>query len=386
MRSLACAIGVSLGLLGAWACGDGGGGGQAECLVGSRHCTCTSGGGCDPSLSCIDGICVDAGGSEGPVSDAESDADASATMTTASTQSSMSSADSGDETATGGASMTTVTDDGPLLDVGDVTPTSGCTKMDMLFVLDSSASMAPERQALAATNAFGQIIDVIEGINGGGVDYRIAVSDDKDGGFEVPAGWVGANPWFDSDELDPPQMATSFNGAVAAISGMPATGCEHVLTSGVDLLLGDATGFVRDDALLVLVLLTDVDDYGAYDQPDGNDCGIGCGTAPVYTPEQAEEAVRTNVKGGQEGALAAIVIAGDPSLPVIDALCGQPGVCNCSGFGCDAYLGTKVYAFAELLGTNGYTANLCTADVPMSVQAALTESIDIACMNFEPEG
>ncbi|MBC8071973.1 MAG: VWA domain-containing protein [Deltaproteobacteria bacterium] len=384
MHRFAWLVGGCVGLLGAWACGDTVRG-DGDCSVGSRHCMCTGGGGCDPGLSCIDGICVDADGSEGPVTDTDGDPTVSTTVGSSATQGTQTSADSGAETASSGGS-TAGADDGPLLDVGDVTPTSGCTKMDMLFVLDSSGSMAPERQALAATNAFGQIIDVIESINGGGVDYRIGVSDDKDGGFEVPIGWVGANPWFDSDELEPEQMATSFNGAVAAIAGEPPTGCEHVLTSGVDLLLGDATGFVRDDALLVLVLLTDVDDYGAYDQPDGNSCGFGCGTTPVYAPEDAENALRTTVKGGLDGSVAAIVIAGDPASPAMPALCDQPGVCGCDGVSCEVYWGTKLYAFAELLGTNGYTADLCTADVPMSVQTALTESIDLACMNFEPEG
>lgn len=347
---------------------------------------CTAGGACDPGLSCIDGICVlvedtDVGSQTNPTDASNSDSDSvSDSMSASATQTSMTSVETGDSSASG-ESMTTA-DDGPLLDVGDVTPVSGCTKMDMLFVLDSSASMGPERAALAATQAFSQIIDIIEMINGGGVDYRIGVSDDKDGGFESFAGM----PWFDSTEMDAMEMATAFNGAVSAISGEPPVGCEHVLTSGTNLLLLDQTGFVREDALLVLVLLTDVDDYGAYDQPDGNECGFGCGTMPVYTPEEAEGVLRMTVKGGQDGAVAAIVIAGDPAMPAMDAPCGQPGICNCNAFGCDAYWGTKVYAFAELLGTNGYTANVCNADVPMAVQTALTESIDLACQNFEPEG
>lgn len=386
MRSFAWLLGGCVGLSVAWACG-GGGDGQADCLVGSRQCMCTAGGACDPGLTCIDGLCLlfddtDVSGNTNPTDPSESDGSQSqsASMSASMSDGSMTTADTGDSSATA-ASMTSA-DDGPLLDVGDVTPVSGCTKMDMLFVLDSSGSMGPERAALSATQAFSQIIDIIEMINGGGVDYRIGVSDDKDGGFESFAGM----PWFDSTEMDAMQMATAFNGAVASISGEPPLGCEHVLTSGTNLLLLDQTGFVREDALLVLVLLTDVDDYGAYDQPDGNDCGIGCNTAPVYTPEEAESVLRMTVKGGQEGAVAAIVIAGDPAVPAMDAPCAQPGICNCNAFGCDAYWGTKVYAFAELLGTNGYTANVCNADVPTAVQTALTESIDLACQNFEPEG
>ena len=77
-------------------------------------------------------------------------------------------------------------------------------------------------------------------------------------------------------------MSLAFNGAAGQINnlGDPPAGCEHVLTSAVNLLVADTTGFVRDDALLVLVLVTNVDDFGAYDQIDGNSCGLGCGTAP----------------------------------------------------------------------------------------------------------
>jgi hypothetical protein len=385
MRSFVWLLGGCVGLSVAWACGEPRGDADTDCSVGSRGCMCTTGGGCDPGLSCIDGLCVllddtEVGSNTNPTDASNSDSDS---MSASATQSSMTSVDTGDSSASAtGESMTTA-DDGPLLDVGDVTPVSGCTKMDMLFVLDSSASMGPERSALAATQAFSQIIDIIEMINGGGVDYRIGVTDDKDSGFESFAGM----PWFDSTMMDEMEMATAFNGAVGGISGMPATGCEHVLTSGISLLLLDQTGFVRDDALLVLVLLTDVDDYGAYDQPNGNTCGFGCNTPPVYTPEEAESTLRTTVKAGQEGSVAAIVIAGDPSLPSMAAPCDQPGICNCDElFGCDAYWGTKLYAFADLLGSNGYTANVCNADVPMIVQTALTESIDLACQNFEPEG
>ena len=381
MRSFACLLGGCFGLFAAWACGDGGGG-QADCLVGSRSCMCTSGGGCDPGLSCIDNVCVlledtEVGSNTNP-SDT-SDGSMSASMSGSATQTSMTSLESGDSSAD--TTMTSA-DDGPKLDVGDVTPVSGCTKMDMLFVLDSSGSMAAERQALAATQAFSQIIDIIEMINGGGVDYRIGVTDDKDSGFKPYL----AMPWFDSTMMDAMQMTTAFNAAVNGISGMPAVGCEHVLTSGINLLLTDQTGFIRDDALLVLVLLTDVDDYGAYDQPDGNTCGLGCATPPVYTPEEAEDTLHNIVKAGQDGAVGAIVIAGDPSLPAMPAACDQPGICGCNGLDCDAYWGTKLYAFAELLGANGYTANICDADVPTAVQTALTDSIDLACQNFDPEG
>lgn len=375
----AIVLGATLGASLAQACGESG---QEDCLIGSRGCSCTVGGACDPGLSCIDGLCILFGNTNGESSGNDSAGESpSGTMTTANDTTSPTSDADTSASATG-------MDDGPKLDVGDVTPESGCTKMDLLFVLDSSASMIEERQALAATNAFTQIINTIEAINGGGVDYRIAVTDDNDHGLFVPPGWVGADPWFDSTELDAMAMAQSFSGAVGQINFVPqpAVGCEHVLTSAVDLLVPDAAGFVRPDALLVLVLVTDVDDYGAYDQPSGNSCGFGCAVAPSQTPEELAASLLNDVKDGLEGSVGAIVVAGDPASAAGMNFCGQPGSCGCDAGECDVFHADRLYAFVEAVGSSGYAADLCSITVPTAVETALTETIDLACMNFEPEG
>lgn len=381
--------GSIVGVFAAQACGDTASG--DDCTIGARGCECTVGGACDPGLSCIDGLCIffgDSSSMSNPSTTAgtgtESDSDPpSTTATTASTTMSPDT----------GATEADATDDGPKLDVGrDDTgpPKSGCTAIDILFVLDSSASMIGERQALSAAQAFTQIIDALEGINGGGVDYRIGVTDDNDAGFQVPPGWAGVSPWFDSSELDANAMTLAFNGAVAQIGtgGGPSVGCEHVLTSATDLLVGEPTGFVRPEALLVLVMLTDVDDYGAYDQPGGNVCGIGCQTPPPYDVAQIETILSDDVKGGQVGAVAAIVVAGDPSVDAGVNICQQPGSCGCAGGDCAVFHADRLYAFASLLGANGVTADFCLVggSVAETVEGALTENIDLACINFEPEG
>ena len=108
--------------------------------------------------------------------------------------------------------------------------------------------------------------------------------------------------------------------------GGASLGCEHVLTSGVGLLRDDDTGFVRPEALLLLVLLTDVDDYGAYDQLGGHSCGDllgGCETPPPALDGLVADLVA--LKGGDPTAVAAIVIAGDPNVEAGVNLCDQPG-------------------------------------------------------------
>lgn len=374
-----------------WACaGDSG----QDCPIGYINCPCTLGGTCDLDLVCVDGTCVDidAGGSgddggPGPGSapsttgggDDDGPADASA---------------SADGTSGGASADTTMGpgSGGVILDVGngdtDIVPRSGCTAIDLLFVLDGSGSMIEERNALAATNAFNQIILTLEGINGGGVDYRIGVTDDDDHGFLTPPGWFQPDPWFDSNEMTAMEIAQAFNGAAGQVGGLggASAGCEHVLTSGTNLLAGDGSGFVRPEALLVLVLLTDVDDYGAYDQQGGNSCGLGCTDAPPTLESLLDQLLV--VKDDQMDGVAAIVVAGDPTVNAGVNFCDQPGSCGCSGLDCAIFHADRLYQFADMLGTNGVAADLCAgpASVPDAVESALTESIDLACMMFEPEG
>lgn len=369
--------------------------GSESCPVGARDCECTMGGACDPGLLCIEGRCILASidtGDEPPGTEGTTGG-ATGGGTTAGSQGTGSSGLTDPDTTAGVVSST---DGGLILDVAspDIQiPVMGCQAIDMLFAIDSSSSMAAERNALAAVGAFTQVIATLEGLNGGGIEFRIGVTSSNDHGFLVPNGWAQPDPWFDSQAMTEMEIANAFNGAVGQLGtlGDPPVGCEHVLTSATNLVDGDPSGFVRTDALLVLVLLTDVDDFGAYDQQGGNTCGLGCATPPPPLMDLYDTLVA--VKGGAPEGLAAIVVAGDPG--VLDDLnfCGQPGSCGCvdviPGFAdCEIFHATRLYDFTDLLGTNGYAADLCAgpASVPSAVETALAESIEIACQNYEPEG
>lgn len=394
LASLLFSTALLLGL----ACGNDGTQDTSGCTVGSAGCKCTAGGGCDPGLTCASDTCVDPGGSG-------TDTSASSVPTTGGTTStgdpgsasdtqtatSMPTTDASTSTGTSDASSS---GDGPKLDVGSGMTTTGepvvgCTKIDMLFVLDGSASMQGERDALAAINAFTDIVDTLSNLNGD-IDYRIAVTTDNDDGYVNPNNcWDQPNKWIDSVGNTPAAVAKSFNCAVTGFGNNnfeAPLGCEHVLTSAVDLLDGDASGFVRDDALLVLVLVTDVDDYGAYDQQGGNTCFIGCKTPPPPLAGLYQRLI-DKVKGGKADGVAAIVIAGDPAVNNGVNFCGQPGSCGCMPMGdCDVFHATRLYQFTTMLGANGYAADLCAGidAVPTAVKTALTDSIDLACMKFDP--
>jgi hypothetical protein len=339
-----------------------------ECPIGSEKCACTEGGSCDGGLVCLSEICVDPdGGGSDPGSGAGGPGSGA-----------------GGPGAGGGGAGT-----GGGFNTGGAGPEceTGCNKIDVLFALDGSGSMAEEIGALAASQAFAAVTDALAAVNCGDIEYRIAVTDDNDGGFVVPNGWPGSNPWFDSLELDADTLRQAFTGAsnqVIAGSGTEA-GCEHVLSSSVSLLQSDATGFVRDDALLVLILVTDVDDYGAYDNINGNDCGLGC--TVTGQPVQNLYDTLVSLKGGDPKGVAAIVVAGDPNINGGLNFCGQPGVCGCNGLDCSVFHATRLWQFATLqTGMNGSTSNLCAGpqSVPTAVQTAFEGNIDLACQGFEP--
>jgi hypothetical protein len=342
-----------------------------ECAVGSEGCRCTDGGACDSGLECHDGVCVDAdgtGGGPGPTSLTGDD-------------------DPG--TADGGSS-----DDGIKLDVGasdlpfGPCKETGCTQVDMLFALDSSLSMSEEIQALAASQAFTAIVHDLEELNCG-VDYRIGLTNDNDGGFISTA----AVPWFDSNEMTADEIASAFSSSANTVLGTGGTaiGCEHVLSSSLATLALDTTGFLRPDALLVLVLITDVDDYGYYDQMGfGGFCnGFLCTEVPQPVANIYDSLV--TLKGGTPEAVAAIVVAGDPTITEGLNSCGQPATCCGVGLGeCgQAHHAPRLYEFAAMLtGSNGFTGNICNGaqQIPLLIQEALTNDIDLACQTFEPEG
>lgn len=371
-------LGGFLGAVGIGAsCGDPG----EDCVTGSAGCPCTVGGGCDPGLTCVTNACVllndettgpssmDGGPGSGPVATTE-------------------------VSTTG---MVDSTDDGIKLDVGmggDVPGSgkcaqTGCSKIDVLFAFDSTLSMIEEINALSATASFAQIIDAIDGVNCGEIEYRIGLTNDNDGG------WIGSGgrDWFDSNEMNAMEIATAFNAAAGTIlgNGGTALGCEHVLSSAVANLALDTTGFLRPEALLVLVLVTDVDDYGSYDQMGfGGPCdGMLCTETVQAVPDILTNLV--TLKGGDMESIAAIVVAGDPTMTAGMNLCQQPAsCCGVGGIECSQALhGTRLYEFAGMLsGTNGVTVDICQGadQLPAAVEAALGTDIDLACQTFEPEG
>ncbi|HFE45570.1 MAG TPA: VWA domain-containing protein, partial [Nannocystis exedens] len=227
---------------------------QGSCAIGSIGCACTDGGGCDSGLVCQEGICQGEATGTGSETGTSSSSSSTGGATMGGTTGTSTSMGASSDPSTGSSTASFKLDIGVETTTDDPPPEIGCTKIDLLFVLDGSGSMAEERSSLAGIGAFTSIINTLSDLGEGNIDYRVALTTDNDNGYIAPPGcWDGGEPWVASEGKDPAEVAAAFNCAVATFGTNKyeaSVGCEHVLTSAVDLLDGDASGFVREDALL----------------------------------------------------------------------------------------------------------------------------------------
>ena len=273
-----------------------------------------------------------------------------------------------------------------------------CSKIDFVFVVDDSGSMELEQNNL--TDNFPDFISVIDGFttdSGDPLDYRIAVTTsgrDIDYEIDPPKTCV---PILGC--VDPPAVPNSENGdngafkqkcdmsrhwierADSDVSGtfscaakvgtggpsieMPLYTTELALTERVND--GTNQGFLREDALLALVILSDEDDCSRTD----NDFSIESESCHPEWPENVPidhfTTFLDTVKGDR-GRWATAVIAG-------------PNNCS-SDFG-DAINARRLQQFVTDTGTNAVFSSICQGDLSGALSDAL-ETFDAACEAFPP--
>jgi hypothetical protein len=306
---------------------------------------------------------------------------------------------------------------GLLLDVGpgpeDPDSTSdGCTALEFLFVVDNSGSMGDEQQNLVAS--FPQFIATIEqtvAID----DYRILVvetgvqefyeelleceedcadPDEEDcsvpGMGDVACNALPAIPQCeltlgagrvesaalppsscgvegDGRYLTPSQPDLSATFQCMALVGTDGDGSEQPIRAMLDAVGPVATGgacndgFLRDDAVLVVTLITDEEEELA----------------------SAVESWRTELvaaKGGNESAVVMLGLISDSHL--------AEGVCTPT----DPMLGSggaepspRLWSFVESFGDRGVLGSVCEPDYAPFFQRAI-DVIDFACEEYVPEG
>jgi hypothetical protein len=250
--------------------------------------------------------------------------------------------------------------------------------MDIVFVVDNSGSMQEEQQNLGANfPMFAQLLKTYTVSNGQPLDFRVALTTtgrtvdyniDLGGGFGTfPEHEDGENGAFQNNcnstkrWLDPsdPNMETTLScRANVGTSGpsveMPLLMSKWALAERVQ----DNTqaGFVRDDALLAIVVLTDEDDQST---TENNFTMDASGTTPTnWNP--ADEVQFLDTLKGNRTRWAAGVIAGD-------------GDCS-SNFG-SAADGVRLKDFVNQANGGGYQqavfSSICDGDLTMGLKKAL---------------
>lgn len=269
---------------------------------------------------------------------------------------------------------------------GAPAPNEECQKMDILFVIDDSNSMKEEQGNLAQN--FPKFVDTMNTFktkSGAKIDWRVAVTttgrdahitaatpigpipvDQKgdNGAFRDPLG-CGGEPrkWIEDDDAN----ALGTFACVAQV-GDQGPGYEMPLEcmklALVDRVAdGTNAGFLRNDALTAVIILTDEEDGSRHD--DGFTINLdGTSSDPGYTP--VAEYVATLDSSVGVGKWATAVIAG-------------PTNCK-SAFG-DAAEAKRLKEFVALAGPNGSFSSICSGDLTTAIQNALG-TFDGACKKF----
>ncbi len=253
-----------------------------------------------------------------------------------------------------------------------------CDKMDIVFVVDNSGSMEEEQQNLAANfPQFAQKIKNYMVSNGMPLDFRVAITTtgrdvdytiDLGGGFgSFPQSEMGENGDFKNNcnnpkrWLDPSDANFESTLACRANVGTSGPSIEMPLLMSKWSLAervtdGTNAGFLRADALLALVVLTDEDDASTTQNGFTMD---STGTSPTDWGAAEQVQFLDQLKGNRSR-WAAGVIAGE-------------GACS-SGFG-NAADGVRLKEFVTAANGSGYNqavfSSICDGDLTIALQEAL---------------
>lgn len=277
----------------------------------------------------------------------------------------------------------------------DAAPMEPCSKMDIVFVIDNSGSMREEQDNLIANfGSFATLINDYTTPTGDTLDYRLAVTTagrDVSYSIVLPPPFPGSIPFTESGdnghfrdgcgitrrwiERADPNAVDAFKCRANVGTGgpgaeMPLLGLEWSLNQRVQD--GANAGFLRDDALLATVLITDQDDCSREDDGfiiNGDHPTCYEPADPGIIPLGHYLDFLDNLKGGR-GRWAAAVISGT-----------GPGSCS-SSFG-EAAEAIRMNDFAAQVGATGRLSSICSGDLTTALSEAL-DTFVAACEAFPP--
>lgn len=265
----------------------------------------------------------------------------------------------------------------------DAAPDEPCDTMDILFVIDNSGSMQQEQTNLGEN--FPRFIEVLDGFDQD-LDYRVGITStgrDYDwtmemfGGITIPESQDGGDngallqrcdmtqPWI--EDTDPDRVATFDCAAELGDSGPSKEMPLSVVKMAFSDRISDGTnvGFLRDNALLGIVILTDEDDC-SYEE--SVTLGIGESLCDDKMQPVAEYVDFLDNLTGARGRWAVAVIA---------------GATDCESVFGGAEEAVRLKEFINLAGDNAVLSSICEADLSVGLEDALN-TFDTACDNFPP--
>jgi len=268
---------------------------------------------------------------------------------------------------TEGPGTSGTTEPGFFFDLGEIPEAplldDECGNIDFMFVIDNSGSMGDEQANLVAN--FPAFIDgiqvALESVDSVqvGVITTDAYSANIAGCQNLSSLVVQTNsmvcgPYADGSNFmnEADDLGTAFN--CAALVGTSGSASERPMQAMVEAALqvdggpGQCNeGFIREDALLVIVIITD--------ESDSNSTGI-----PMTWYD--------DVLAAKDGI---------PENVVVMSLINTPG--GACGFD----VATDMATFTTMWGVNGFLADICSVDYAPIFQEAIGV-IDVACDNYIP--
>lgn len=283
----------------------------------------------------------------------------------------------------------------------DGDPTLGCEAIDILFIIDDSASMEEEQNNLIASfPGFIEVLDNYLDPNDEPIEYRVGVTttgvsrefthdplslppmpgditNAEDGALvgQEECG-LGEHPWIEGDD---PEAVDKF--ACAAEVGLLGPGTEMPLAA-MELAIGENLepggpneGFYRklESSLLVIVFITDEDDCSLED---------GGTAVTTYTGGTCDPAESTGLESVEEKWQVLDTAAGGGGRYVVVSIAGMtPGGCT-SSLG-DASYAERLMQVVDLSAPHSIAGDICGGDLAYPLGVAL-DTITLACDELPP--
>ena len=286
----------------------------------------------------------------------------------------------------------------------DVPVVYACDIVDILFVVDNSNSMAQEQQNLAAN--FPKLIQRIEAIQPAIQSYHVGVISTDIGAGPYSGPLVGScTPGGDGGQLQhtpvgsgcAPTYPAYLTGPASSVSqdfgciaqlGVGGCGYEQQMEAALKALTDQPAnnGFMRTNAPLAILFITDEDDCSASDSTlfDPNDASLGPYPARCVTHEGKLHPVSRYIQGFK-------ALKSKPERVVVAAITGPPGAvqtdpatgkvtpaCTSSEFG-DSLPGNRFDALIKGFGDRGVLQSLCQGDLATPLDV-IGEAIERVCL------